>query len=243
MTDIQKPERIAKVMARAGLCSRREAERWIAEGRVKVDGEKLTTPAVTVTEDSNIVVDGKPLATKEQTRLWIFHKPKGMLVTHADPRGRKTIFDILPSELPRVVTIGRLDYNSEGLLLLTNDGGLARHLELPSTGWIRRYRVRAFGKVDEKKLEQLKKGVTIDKVRYAAASIEVEKTQGGNSWLNVGITEGKNREVRKMLAHAGLEVNRLIRTSYGPFQLGNLPVGEVRAVTSKVMKEQIDYMR
>lgn len=230
MTDDKKNERIAKLIARSGLCSRREAEKWIEAGRVEVDGVIISSPAMNVNEKNLILVDKKPLPSKEATRLWIFHKPKGCITSHKDPEGRMTIFDLLPENMPRVISIGRLDYNSEGLILLTNDGELARRLELPSTGWVRTYRARAFGTPDERKLAQLKKGVTIDGVRYAPAKIEMEKKQGGNSWIKISITEGKNREVRKMLSYAGMEVNRLIRVSFGSFKLGGLEVGEVREV-------------
>ena len=236
------PERIAKVMARAGLCSRREAERWIAEGRVSVDGRKLDSPACTVTETSRILVDGKPLPEKEKVRLWRYHKPTGLVTTHKDPQGRPTVFDALPPGLPRVVSVGRLDLNSEGLLLLTNDGELARRLELPDMGWTRRYRVRVHGFVQPGALEKLAKGVTVAGVRYGpikATIDETEKKGASNSWLKVALTEGKNREVRKVMEYLGLTVNRLIRVSYGPFQLGHLAKGEVDEVTGKAMKEQL----
>jgi 23S rRNA pseudouridine2605 synthase len=234
-----KPERIAKRLARAGLCSRREAERWIAERRVAVDGHVLESPAVTVTAASRITVDGKPLKAAEPARLWRYHKPAGLVTTHRDPAGRPTIFDALPKDLPRVISIGRLDLPSEGLLLLTNDGALARHLELPSTGWLRRYRVRAFGSVDQDALARLKGGVTIAGVRYGPIEATLDRVQGRNAWLTVALGEGKNREVRKVLEHLGLTVNRLIRISYGPFQLGHLARGAVEEVTGKVLREQL----
>jgi len=234
-----KAERIAKFIARAGVCSRREAERMIEQGRVKLDGEVLKSPAVTVTDQNKIEVDGEFIGAREKTRLWLFHKPKGVITSHADKEGRKTVFEILPDDMPRVISIGRLDYNTEGLLLLTNDGDLSRKLELPSTAWIRRYRVRAYGHIDNNKIEILRSGVTIEGIKYAPAKIEVEKTQGGNSWLSISITEGKNREIRKMLEFADLEVNRLIRTSYGPFQLGNLKPYQVKEVVGKVIREQV----
>jgi 23S rRNA pseudouridine2605 synthase len=234
-----KPERIAKRLARAGLCSRREAERWIAERRVSVDGHMLDSPAVTVTSASRIVVDGKPLKAAEPARLWRYHKPAGLVSTHSDPAGRPTLFEKLPKGLPRVISIGRLDLPSEGLLLLTNDGALARHLELPSTGWIRRYRARVFGSVDPDALASLKGGVTVAGVRYGPIEAVLDRKQGRNAWLTVALGEGKNREVRKVLEHLGLTVNRLIRISYGPFQLGSLAEGAVEEVTGKVLREQL----
>ena len=232
-------ERIAKVLARAGLCSRREAERWIAEGRVEVDGRVLTTPAVTVGPDSVVRVDGQPLPDVEETRLWRYHKPAGKLTTHNDPQDRPTVFQALPADMPRVVSVGRLDFNSEGLLLLTNDGGLARRLELPTTGWVRRYRARAYGGVEAKALEALKAGATVDGVRYGPVKAQLDKAQGDNVWLTLALTEGKNREVRKLLAHVGLTVNRLIRLSYGPFQLGNLERGQVEEVPRRILRDQL----
>lgn len=238
-TDDRPPERIAKRLARAGLCSRREAERWIADGRVVVDGKKLDTPAFTVTESSKIVVDGKPLPVIEPARLWRYHKPRGLVTTSRDPEGRQTVFDNLPSDLPRVISVGRLDVDSEGLLLLTNDGGLARHLELPNTGWLRRYRVRVYGRPDPAVLAKLADGITVDGIAYGSIEAGLDKQGPSNAWLTVGIREGKNREVRKVLGHLGLEVNRLIRTSYGPFQLGTLKDGEVEEVKRKVLRDQL----
>jgi 23S rRNA pseudouridine2605 synthase len=232
-------QRIAKVMARAGLCSRRDAERWIAEGRVAVDGAVLTSPAVTVTADSDIRVDGKPLPEPERARLWRYHKPAGLVTTHRDERGRPTVFAALPAELPRLVSVGRLDFNSEGLLLLTNDGALARRLELPATGWVRRYRVRVHGIVDPERLAPLARGITIDGVAYGPIRAALDRQQGANAWLTLALREGKNREVRRVLEHLGYPVTRLIRLAYGPFQLGHLAKGAIEEVPKKVLAEQL----
>jgi 23S rRNA pseudouridine2605 synthase len=239
MTDAARGERIAKVMARAGLCSRRDAERWIADGRVSLNGKVLTTPAVVVGPSDHVAVDGKPLPTAERTRLWRCHKPAGVVTTHRDPQGRRTLFDILPETLPRVVSVGRLDLNSEGLILLTNDGALARRLELPSTGWTRRYRVRVHGRVDPAALALLEKGVTVDGVVYGAIKAQLDRTQGANAWLTVALKEGKNREIRKVMEHLGLSTTRLIRIAYGPFQLGELAAGAVDEVSGKVLRDQL----
>ena len=232
-------ERIAKVLARAGLCSRRDAERWIAAGRVAVDGKVLTTPAVVVAADARITVDGKPIPAKEPTRLFRYHKPRGLVTTARDPQGRPTVFASLPAELPRVVTIGRLDINSEGLLLLTNDGELARRLELPANAWIRRYRVRVHGTVDPEALVTLAKGITIAGVAYGPVRAALDRQQGGNAWITMSLTEGKNREVRRICEHLGWPVSRLIRIAYGPFQLGELAAGAVEEVPGKVLREQM----
>lgn len=233
------PERIAKVIARAGLCSRREAERWIAAGRVSIDGIRLDSPATTVPPGATVTVDGAPLPALEPARLWRYHKPKGVITTARDPQGRPTVFDKLPDSLPRVLTIGRLDFNSEGLLLLTNDGAVKRRLELPATGWTRRYRVRVHGRPEADQLSALARGVRIDGINYGPMEAALERQSGANAWLDVALKEGKNREVRRVLEHIGLTVNRLIRVAYGPFQLGHLAPGEVREVTGKVLREQL----
>ena len=232
-------ERIAKVVSRAGLASRRDAEEWIVQGRVTVNGRVINSPALDVTANDVVTVDGKPLPARERTRLFLFHKPRGLMTTHADPEGRPTVFDNLPEGLPRLISIGRLDFNTEGLLLLTNDGGLARALELPDTGWLRRYRVRAHGEVTQAQLDELKKGVEVDGVKYGPIDATLERDQGANVWLVFAIREGKNREVRNVLAHLGLEVNRLIRVSYGPFQLAELAEGQVEEVKTRVLRDQL----
>lgn len=227
---MNKGERIAKVMARAGLCSRREAETWIHEGRVSVDGAVLDSPAFCVTSENHIVVDGKPLPQKTPSRLWLYYKPKGLVTSHKDELGRPTLFETLPKNLPRVISVGRLDLNSEGLILLTNDGELARHLELPSTGWVRTYRVRVHGRVDPQTLKTLKKGITVEGIHYGSITATLERQQGDNAWLLVSLKEGKNREIRRIFEHLGWPVNRLIRTHYGPYELGTLNPDEVKAV-------------
>jgi 23S rRNA pseudouridine2605 synthase len=232
-------ERIAKVVSRAGLASRRDAEEWIVQGRVTVNGRVINSPALDVTENDVVTVDGKPLPPRERTRLFLYHKPRGLMTTHADPEGRSTVFDNLPEGLPRLISVGRLDFNTEGLLLLTNDGGLARALELPDTGWLRRYRVRAHGEVTQAQLDALKQGVEVDGVKYGPIDATLERDQGANVWLVFAIREGKNREVRNVMAHLGLEVNRLIRVSYGPFQLQELPEGSVEEVKTRVLREQL----
>jgi 23S rRNA pseudouridine2605 synthase len=233
------PLRIAKAMARAGLCSRREAERWISQGRVNVNGRVLTTPAFEVTGKDKVLVDGKRLPTAEPPRLWRYYKPRGLVTTHNDPQGRPTVFESLPEGLPRVISVGRLDFNSEGLLLLTNDGALARHMELPSTGWLRRYRVRVHGRVSQPELDALKDGVEIEGVRYGPIEATLDSVQSGNAWLTMALREGKNREVRRILAHLGVEVNRLIRISYGPFQLLDLKPGDAESVKRRVIADQL----
>ena len=236
---MSEPERIAKRLARAGLCSRRDAERWIADGRVSVDGKILATPACVVTDQSVIEVDGKKLPEAERARLWRYHKPTNEMVTAWDPEGRRTIFDSLPKSMPRVVTVGRLDFMSEGLLLLTNDGGLSRRLELPANGWTRKYRARVHGVVDERRLAELKDGITIEGVTYGPIEAAVDGQQRSNAWLTLSLTEGKNREVRRVLAHLDLPVMRLIRVSFGPFSLGELPAGQVEEVNPKILGERL----
>ena len=235
----EKGERIAKRLARAGLCSRRDAERWIAEGRVSVDGKVLESPALAVTDESDIRVDGKPIPQPEPPRLWRYHKPAGLVTTHRDERGRPTVFERLPPNLPRLISVGRLDLNSEGLLLLTNDGALARELELPARGWLRRYRVRVHGAVDPARLATLEKGLTVDGIAYGPIRAELDRTQGSNAWLSVSLREGKNREVRRVMEHLHLGVTRLIRIAYGPFQLGELERGHVDEVPRRVLREQL----
>ena len=240
-------DRIAKVIARAGLTSRREAEAWIAAGRVAVNGKVIASPALNVTGSDRIAVDGEPLPGRERTRLFLYHKPRGLLTTHADPGGRPTIFSVLPRSLPRLISVGRLDLNTEGLLLLTNDGGLARTLELPATGWMRRYRVRAHGRVTQDQLDRLRRGVTVDGIRYGSIEATVDRIQdraqdrpqGSNVWLTFAIREGKNREVKNVLGHLGLAVNRLIRVSFGPFQLGELAEGAIEEVKTRTLREQL----
>jgi 23S rRNA pseudouridine2605 synthase len=239
-TDQHKPgERIAKAIARAGLASRREAEAWIAAGRVAVNGAVITSPACNVTAQDKVTVDGAPLPARERTRLFLYHKPRGLMTTHADPQGRPTIFEHLPAELPRLISVGRLDFNTEGLLLLTNDGALARVLELPATGWLRRYRVRAHGKVNQAQLDQLRAGLTLSGIHYGAIEAAIERVQGANLWLTFAIREGKNREVRNVLGHLGLDVTRLIRVSFGPFQLAELKTGDVEEVRTRILREQL----
>ncbi len=241
MTNPDQPvtgERIAKIMARAGLCSRRDAERWIAAGRVKVNDKIISSPALNVSASDKIEVDKKLLPDRQPTKLWRYHKPAGLVVSHNDEKGRASVFENLPSDMERVVSIGRLDINTEGLLLLTNDGELARKLELPATGWLRRYRVRVFGAVDEAALAKLKKGIVIDGTHYGAIEAILDRQQGKNNWLTIGLREGKNREIKVICEHMGLKVNRLIRLSFGPFQLGDLNPGKVEEVSGKVLAEQ-----
>ena len=234
------PERIAKTIARSGLCSRREAERWIVNGQVKLNSKILTECGVNVTSKDVIEVNGKPLPNKVITKLWMYHKQRGYLVTNYDPEGRSTIFDQLKNKIEkRFISVGRLDMDSEGLILLTNDGDLARKLELPATGWLRKYRVRVHGYVIPKDLEPLKNGITIDGIRYGRIDATLDRQQGSNAWLTLSFREGKNREVRKVMNHLGYNVNRLIRVSFGPFNLKNLPSGELEEVKNKVLNDQL----
>ena len=236
-------DRIAKVIARAGICSRRDAEKLIAEGRVMLDGETVKTPGIRVGADQVVSVDGKPLDEPEGTRLWRYHKPAGLVTTHKDPQGRPTVFQNLPKTLPRVVSVGRLDVNSEGLLLLTNDGALARRLELPAAGWNRKYRVRIFGKITQAELEKLAEGTIIDGVKYGPVIADLERTKGMYSWASVMLKEGKNREVKRLMENFGVKVARLIRIQFGPFHLGQLDEGAVEEIPAKVWREQLGMGR
>ena len=232
-------ERLAKFMARSGVCSRREAEEFIKQQRVTVNGEIVTTPAFNVEGTEKILFDGEKLPQIDKTRLWLYYKPVGLITSHKDEQNRETVFNNLPPYMPRVVSVGRLDLNSEGLLLLTNNGELSRELELPKNAWSRRYRVRVHGRIDLKKLESLKEGVCIDGIEYGKVNAVVDSQNGTNAWLTVTLNEGKNREVRKLMKYIGLDVARLIRVSYGPFQLGSLKKGEVKEVAQKVLQEQL----
>jgi 23S rRNA pseudouridine2605 synthase len=238
-TDTPEGERIAKVLSRAGVASRREAERLIELGEVKVNGKVITSPALNVTPKDKITVRGEPVGQPEAPRLWLYYKPEGLVTSASDEKGRDTVFDHLPEDLPRVMSVGRLDLNSEGLLLLTNDGELKRRLELPSTGWLRKYRVRVKGNPTDPDLEPLRKGVTVDGERFQAMDVKLDRHQGANAWLTIGLREGKNREIRRAMTHIGLTVNRLIRLSYGPFRLNELKPGEVEEVKPRVLRDQL----
>ncbi len=240
MSDKTPPgDRIAKVLSRAGIASRREAERMIAAGRVAVNGKVIDRAALNVTDKDRITVDDKAIGEPEKARLWLYHKPSGLVTTNRDEQGRTTIYDELPEDLPRVMTVGRLDINSEGLLLLTNDGGIKRKLELPSTGWLRRYKVRIHGRPTEDSFTPLRKGLTIDGEKFQPMQITLDRQQGANAWVTVALREGKNREIRRAMEDIGLKVNRLIRISYGPFQLGQLKAGAVEEIRSRVMRDQV----
>jgi 23S rRNA pseudouridine2605 synthase len=234
-----KKERIAKFMASTGLCSRRDAEKMIFEGKVSVNGSFLESPAFLVDGTENILVDGKSLSVKPEPRIWLYYKPRGLVVTHKDPEGRPTVFEKLPKSFPRVISVGRLDLDSEGILLLTNDGGVARHLESPSTGWKRKYKVRIFGQITQEKLDTLKKGITVDGVHYKSIEAVLERQQGGNAWILMTLTEGKNREIRKIAEYFGWVVNRLIRLSFGPFSLKEMESGDIKEVPTSVVKDQL----
>ncbi len=232
-------DRIAKFLARAGVASRRDAERLLAEGHVLVNNVRVDHPATFVSPGDIVVVDGAVIDAPQRARLWRYHKPDGVMTTHKDPQGRPTVFEKMPPGMPRVVSVGRLDLNSEGLLLLTNDGALARQLELPANGWLRRYRVRVHGEVEPAALASLGRGLTIEGVRYAPIEAGLDSKRGSNAWLTVSLHEGRNREIRRVMAHLNLAVTRLIRVAYGPFQLGNLARGEIAEVPPKVLREQL----
>ncbi|WP_170758558.1 pseudouridine synthase [Ruegeria lacuscaerulensis] len=232
-------DRIAKVLARAGVASRREAERMIEAGRVAVNGKIIDSPALNVTAKDKITVDGKPVSEPEPSRLWLYHKPSGLVTTTRDEKGRATIFDNLPEDMPRVMSVGRLDLNSEGLLLLTNDGGIKRKLELPATGWLRKYRVRVNGRPKDEDFAPLRRGLAIDGERFQPMTVTLDRQQGANAWLTIGLREGKNREIRRAMEDIGYAVNRLLRVSYGPFQLGTLKPGEVEEIRRRVMRDQL----
>ena len=232
-------DRIAKVLSRAGVASRREAERMIAEGRVAVNGRVIDSPALNIAPTDRVAVDGKPISAPEPPRIWLYHKPAGLVTTERDEKDRPTVFASLPEDMPRVMSVGRLDLNSEGLLLLTNDGEIKRRLELPSTGWLRRYRVRINGSVSEGKLDQLRAGITVEGITYQPMTVTFDRQQGANAWLTVSLREGKNREIRRAMEAIGVTVNRLIRVSYGPFQLGDIKAGEVEELKQRVVRDQL----
>lgn len=236
------PERIAKFLARAGVASRRDVERMIAAGRIQLNGKRLDTPAIKVTADDKILVDGKAPPQAEMSRLWRYYKPTGLVTSAKDEKGRKTVFETLPANLPRLLSVGRLDLNSEGLLLMTNDGGLKRQLELPSTGWLRRYRVRVHGSPNDAMLKPLTEGIVVDRETFQPMQVEIDKQQGANAWLTIGLREGKYREIRRSMDAIGLKVNRLIRISYGPFQLGDLTPGDIKPISSRVLRDQLGHL-
>lgn len=237
--EITAPMRIAKAIARAGICSRREAESYIEAGRVTVNGKKISSPALNITQKDKITIDGQPLPENEPVKLWRYHKPKGLVTTAKDEKDRETIFAKLPKDMPRTISIGRLDINTEGLLLLTNDGELARHIELPKTGWLRRYKVRAKGTITQNKFDELKKGITIEGIKYGPIQAQMIREQGANCWFTMGLREGKNREIKRICEHLGLNVNRLIRLSFGPFMLGELKAGEVEEIKPHILADQL----
>ncbi len=239
MSDTPSSNRIAKVLARHGIASRREAEKIIADGRVTVNGKQIESPALNVTDKDVITVDGKPLEERDPPRIWLYNKPTGLVTTERDEKGRDTVFAALPDDLPRVMSVGRLDLNSEGLLLLTNDGEIKRRLELPSTGWLRKYRVRVHGTPKDEDFEPLRKGLTVEGEQFRPMTVTLDRQQGRNAWVTVSLREGKNREIRRAMEAVGFAVNRLIRISYGPFRLGNLKTGEVEEVRQKIVREQL----